>query len=217
MRDAVQEILVEELRDAYSAEKQALRFMQKVSKQISTPALAEGTRMHIEQTQTQIERLEQALEALNERPGRKVCEAMRGLIEEAQHTLEEQDKGPLMDLVLVAGMQRIEHYEISAYGTSAALATALGHSEVADLLSQTLEEEKLMDSELTEVTQEAIMPEALSGEDEEGEDEEGEDEDEEGEDTAEDAEVESKPKRESKSGSEKRGGGSRGKNRPASR
>jgi hypothetical protein len=86
-----------------------------------------------------------------------------------------------------------------------ALATALGHSEVADLLSQTLEEEKLMDSELTKVTQEAIMPEALSEEDD----------DQEGEDTAE--EGEGKPKRESKSGSGKRGGGSREKNRSASR
>ncbi|MBR0664782.1 DUF892 family protein [Roseomonas hellenica] len=207
MRDAIQEILVEELRDAYSAEKQALRFMQKVSKKISTPALAEGTRMHIEQTQSQIERLEQALEALDERPGRKVCEAMRGLIEEAQHTVDEQDKGPLMDLVLVAGMQKIEHYEISAYGTGVALATALGQTEVADLLSQTLEEEKLMDSELTEVTQEAIMPEAMSDGDE----------DEEGEDTAEDAEVEAEPQDAGKSGSGKRGGASREKGRAGKR
>src|SRR5512133_2117049 len=94
---------------------------------------------------------------------------MRGLVEEAQHEIEEQDeKGPILDLVIIAGMQRIEHYEIAAYGTNVALAEALGESEVAKLMSQTLEEEKQTDLKLTEVTQSAIMPQALAGEDEEG-------------------------------------------------
>ena len=117
----------------------------------------------------QIERVEQAMERLSVRPGRKVCEAMRGLVEEAQHEIEEHDeKGPILDLIIVAGMQRIEHYEIAAYGTDVALAEALGEKEVADLLSQTLEEEKQTDLKLTEVTQKAIMPAALAGEEEEG-------------------------------------------------
>src|SRR3954452_5097442 len=124
--------------------------------------LREGIQMHIEQTQVQIERVEQAMEKLSVRPGRKVCEAMRGLVEEAQHEIEEQDeKGPILDLVIVAGMQRIEHYEIAAYGTGIALAEAVGEQEVADLLSETLEEEKQTDLKLTEVTQKAIMPAAL--------------------------------------------------------
>src|SRR6478735_639023 len=118
MESEVRELLMEELKDAYSAEKQALRCMQKALRMASAPALREGIELHIEQTQTQIERLEEAMEKLDFRPGRKVCEAMRGLVEEAQHTIEEQDKGPIMDLVIVAGMQRIEHYEISAYGTA---------------------------------------------------------------------------------------------------
>ena len=93
--------------------------------------LREGIQLHIEQTQTQIERVEQAMGKLNTRPGRKVCEAMRGLVEEAQHEIEEQDdKGPILDLVIVAGMQRIEHYEIAAYGTDIALAKALGEQEI---------------------------------------------------------------------------------------
>src|SRR6476646_7391123 len=108
------------------------------------------------------------MEKLQTRPGRKVCEAMRGLVEEAQHSMGEQDgKGPILDLVIVAGMQRIEHYEIAAYGTDIALAQALGETEVADLLSQTLEEEKQTDLKLTEVTGQSILPEALAGEDEE--------------------------------------------------
>ena len=105
----------------------------------------------------------------SERRRRKVCEAMRGLVEEAQHEIEEHDeKGPILDLVIVAGMQRIEHYEIAAYGTDVALAEALGEKEVAALLAQTLEEEKQTDLKLTEVTKKAIMPEALAGEEEEG-------------------------------------------------
>jgi ferritin-like metal-binding protein YciE len=94
---------------------------------------------------------------------------MRGLVEEAQHEIDEHDeKGPILDLVIVGGMQRIEHYEIAAFGTDVALAEALGEKDVADLLSQTLEEEKQTDLKLTEVTQKTIMPQALAGEEEEG-------------------------------------------------
>jgi ferritin-like metal-binding protein YciE len=173
MKSEVRELLVEELKDAYSAEKQALRCMQKVLRKGSSPMLREGIQLHIEQTQTQIERVEQAMEKLEVRRSRKVCEAMRGLVDEAQHEIDEQDgKGPILDLVIVAGLQRIEHYEIAAYGTAVALAKAVGEEEVADLLSETLEEEKMTDVKLTEVTQQSIMPEALGNEGEDkGEDE----------------------------------------------
>jgi ferritin-like metal-binding protein YciE len=167
MKSEVRELLTEELKDAYSAEKQALRCMQKALRKASASALREGIQLHIDQTQVQIERLEQAMEKMNVRPGRKVCEAMRGLVEEAQHEIEERDeKGPILDLVIVAGMQRIEHYEIAAYGTDVALAEALGEKEVVDLLAETLEEEKQTDLKLTEVTRTAIMPEALAGDEE---------------------------------------------------
>jgi ferritin-like metal-binding protein YciE len=167
MKSEVRELLIEELRDAYSAEKQALRCMQKVLRKANSSILREGVQLHIDQTQTQIERVEQAMEKLEVRRNRTVCEAMRGLVEEAQREIDEQDsKGPILDLVIVAGLQRIEHYEIAAYGTAIALARALGEEEVADLLSETLEEEKMTDMKLTEVTQQSIMPEALGGEDE---------------------------------------------------
>jgi ferritin-like metal-binding protein YciE len=168
MEAEVRELLKEELKDAYSAEKQALRCMQKTLKMASAPALKEGIQLHIEQTQAQIERVEQAMEKLEIRPGRKVCEAMRGLVEEAQHEIGEQDgKSPILDLVIVAGMQRIEHYEIAAYGTDIALAKALGEQEIVDLLSMTLDEEKQTDLKLTEVTEQHIMPAAMEGEEEE--------------------------------------------------
>jgi len=174
MKSEVRELLAEELKDAYSAEKQALRCMQKALRMATAEPLREGIKLHIDQTQVQIERVEQAMEKMSVRPGRKVCEAMRGLVEEAQHEIEEQDgKGPILDLVIVAGMQRIEHYEIAAYGTGIALAQAVGEAEVADLLSETLEEEKQTDLKLTEVTQKAIMPEALAGDEQEGSGERG--------------------------------------------
>ncbi len=165
MKSEIRELLGEQLRDAYSAEKQALRCMQKVLRKASSPLLREGIQLHIEQTQTQIERVEQGMDKMGIRPGRKVCEAMRGLVEEAQHEVDEQDgKGPILDLVIVAGMQRIEHYEIAAYGTDIALAKALGEKELVSLLSETLEEEKATDIKLTEVTEQSIMPEALGSE-----------------------------------------------------
>jgi ferritin-like metal-binding protein YciE len=169
MESEVRELLTEEIKDAYSAEKQALRCMQKALKMASAPALREGIQMHIEQTQVQIERVEQAMEKLEIRAGRKVCEAMRGLVEEATNEIAEQDgKGPILDLVIVASMQRIEHYEIAAYGTDIALAKALGEQELVDILTLTLEEEKQTDLKLTEVTEQHIMPAAMS-EDETGE------------------------------------------------
>ena len=163
MEEQVRELMVEQLKDTFSAEKQALRCMQKAVRKASTPALRDGIQMHIEQTQVQIERVEQIMESLKVRPGRKVCEAMRGLVEEAQHEIEEHEKGPVLDLVIVAGMQRIEHYEIAAYGTNIAIARALGEQEAVGLLSETLEEEKQTDLKLTEVTEQYIMAAALEG------------------------------------------------------
>lgn len=139
--------------------------MQKAVRSATAPALKEGIQLHIEQTQTQIERLEQVMEKMAVKPGRKICEAMRGLVEEAQSSIQEQDKGPIMDLVIVAGMQRIEHYEISAYGTNIALADALGEREVSKLLNETLREEKETDISLTKITQGGLMAEAMGGSD----------------------------------------------------
>src|SRR3977135_3392738 len=140
MEEEVRELMVEQLKDTFSAEKQALRCMQKAVRKASTPALRDGIQMHIEQTQVQIERVEQIMESLTIRPGRKVCEVMRGLVEEAQHEIEEHEKGPVLDLVIVAGMQRIEHYEIAAYGTAVAVAKAVGDDAVGGLFPVQLQD-----------------------------------------------------------------------------
>jgi ferritin-like metal-binding protein YciE len=160
--DDVTKLMVEQLRDAYSAEKQGLRAMPRVAKKATSQALKEAFQMHGEQTEHQIERLEQALEKLGARPGRKVCEGMRGLIEEAQSELEDHDKGPILDAVIVGAQQRMEHYEIAAYGTIAALAKAAGQREIADLMAQTLQEEKQADERLTQLAESELNPAAIS-------------------------------------------------------
>ncbi|HEY8611221.1 MAG TPA: DUF892 family protein [Roseomonas sp.] len=162
----LQKMMVDQLKDAFSAEKQAIQAMRRTLRKASEPQLKQGIEAHIAQSEEQRDRVERALEILGARPGRKVCEAMRGLVEEATHEMEEHDKGPVMDLVIVASQQRIEHYEISAYGTMVELCKAMGQTEIADLLAQTLAEEKAQDEQLTEVTRAAILPAALSAEQE---------------------------------------------------
>lgn len=169
--DEIREMLIEQLRDAYSAEKQAIQGMKRTLRKASDPQLREGIEAHIEQSETQRERAEQALSSLESKPGRKVCEAMRGLVEEAQHEQEEHEKGPILDLVIIAALQRIEHYEIASYGTMTELAKALGEDQAAELLAETLAEEKAQDERLTEVTRSSVMPAALE-EAQEDEDEE---------------------------------------------
>ena len=161
--DDVTKLMVEQLRDAYSAEKQGLRAMPRVAKKATSQALKEAFQMHAERTEHQVERLEQALEKLGARPGRKVCEGMRGLIEEAQSELEDHDKGPILDAVIVGAQQRMEHYEIAAYGTLAALAKAAGQGEFADLMAQTLQEEKQADERLTQLAESELNPAAIQG------------------------------------------------------
>jgi ferritin-like metal-binding protein YciE len=187
----LREMLVDQLKDAHSAERQAIQAMKRVMRKTSDPELRKGIEAHIAQSEEQRNRVEQALEQLGGRAGRKVCEAMRGLVEEAQHELEDHDKGPILDLVIVAGQQRIEHYEIAAYGTMVELSKAMGENEVADLLAQTLAEEKQQDEKLTEVTRSTILPAALSSGEEEEEDDEEEDDD--GEDEEDDEEEDSAP------------------------
>lgn len=152
----IAKLMIEQLKDAHSAEKQALRAMQKMMKTATNEKLKQGFQMHIEQTEGQVERLEQALEQLGGKPGRKVCEAMRGLVEEAQHEMGEHDKGAMMDVVLIAAAQRIEHYEIAAYGTMATLAKSAGQRELGELLGLTLDEEKRMDAELTRIAESEV-------------------------------------------------------------
>ncbi|MFC7478710.1 ferritin-like domain-containing protein [Dankookia sp. GCM10030260] len=161
--DEIIRLMTEQLRDAYSAEKQALRAMPRMMKKASAQSLKDALQMHVEQTEGQVERLEKALETIGGKAGRKVCEGMRGIIEEGQSELEDHEKGPLLDTLIVAAQQRIEHYEIASYGTMVALAKAVGQQELADLLAETLQEEKQTDEKLTQLAERELNPAAIKG------------------------------------------------------
>ena len=167
------DFFVDELKDIYSAEKQAIRAYPKLAKAVSSPQLKEALQTHLEETKGQVERLDQVFEILEKRASGKTCEAMKGLVEESSEALEEIEKGPILDAALIACGQRMEHYEMAAYGTVVALAKAMGQDDIAQLLSQTLEEEKATDQKLTQIS-ESVNKEAIGGEEEEEDEEEEE-------------------------------------------
>lgn len=172
--ETAQELFVEELKDIYSAEKQIIRALPKVAKAVQSEELRAGILEHLEQTKGQVERLDRVFEILGKRASGKTCKAMQGLVEEGQEQIEEVEKGPVRDAALIGALQRVEHYEIAAYGTVATLAEAMGQDEIKELLGETLQEEKDTDEKLTQVAS-TVNSEALS----EGGEEEGEEDDEE--------------------------------------
>lgn len=147
-------LYVDELRDVYSAEKQLTRALPKMAKAAASEELRNGFTEHLEQTNGHVERLEQIFGALGERAGGKKCVGMEGLIAEGSEVMEEDFEGDVMDAALISAAQRVEHYEIAAYGTLCAFADLLGESQHASLLRETLEEEKQTDAKLSELSQE---------------------------------------------------------------
>jgi ferritin-like metal-binding protein YciE len=148
---SVQDLLLNELRDIYDAEKQLVRALPKMAKASSSEQLRQAFQDHLEETKKQIERLEQTFEQLDTRTRGKRCEAMHGLIEEASENMEEIKTPEVLDAALIAGAQKVEHYEIAAYGSVRTLAEACGHQDVARLLDETLEEEKQADQKLNRI------------------------------------------------------------------
>ena len=147
-------LYLDELRDIYNAERQLTRALPKMAKAASSEKLREGFLEHLEQTKGHVERLDQIFDALGERSGGKKCAGMEGLVEEGSEVMEEEFQGPVMDAAIIGAAQRVEHYEIAAYGTVIAFAQLLGESDHVSLLEQTLQEEKQADERLTEMAQE---------------------------------------------------------------
>jgi ferritin-like metal-binding protein YciE len=146
-------LYLDELRDIYSAEKQLTKALPKMAKAASSEDLRNGFTEHLEQTRGHLERLDQIFEALGERSSGKKCVGMEGLIEEGSEVMQEDFEGDVMDAALIAAAQRVEHYEIAAYGTVRTYAELLGQTDQAALLQQTLDEEKETDEKLTELSQ----------------------------------------------------------------
>lgn len=170
LRDA----LVEEIRDLYNAEKQLVKALPKMVKGASSDELRAAFEAHLEETEGQVTRLERVFELLDEKPRGKHCAGMAGIIEEGADTLSEDMEDAVKDAALIAGAQRAEHYEIAAYGTAIAWAEALGLSDVAEALTETLEEEKAADVKLSALAESGINEAATAGESE-MDDEEDED------------------------------------------
>jgi ferritin-like metal-binding protein YciE len=161
--DNLKELYVEELKDLYSAENQLVKALPKMAKAASSDDLRQGFEEHLEQTKGHVQRLEKVFQALEETPKGKKCKGMEGLIAEGADVMEEDFEGNLMDAALIGAAQRVEHYEIAAYGTVRAFAKELGQTEQASLLTETLEEEKETDEKLTELAQQ-INAQANEGE-----------------------------------------------------
>ena len=153
-KNSLRGLYVDELRDLYSAEKQLTKALPKMAKAATSDELRNGFTEHLEQTRGHVERLEQIFEALGERSGGKKCAGMEGLIEEGSEVIGDDFEGNVMDAALIGAAQRVEHYEIAAYGTACAFAQLLGETEHLKLLQQTLDEEKQTDEKLTELSQE---------------------------------------------------------------
>jgi ferritin-like metal-binding protein YciE len=148
----LRELFVEELKDIYWAEKHLTKALPKMKKAATSEELAGAFEEHLAVTEKQIERVEQVFEMLDMTPRAKKCEAMDGLVKEAQNIIEEMPKGSaVIDAGLIIAGQKVEHYEIAAYGSLVQLAKTMGENEIADLLQQTLDEEKQADQLLTEL------------------------------------------------------------------
>ena len=160
--EGLKELYVDELKDLYSAESQLVKALPKLAKAAASEELRAGFEEHLEQTKGHVQRLEQIFEMLDESPKGKKCKGMEGLIEEGSEIIEEDFEDALLDSALIGAAQRVEHYEIAAYGTVRAFAEELGESEHASLLAETLEEEKETDEKLSELAKQ-INVEANEG------------------------------------------------------
>jgi len=150
----LKELYIDELKDLYSAENQLVKALPQMAKAATSTKLRQGFEEHLEQTKGHVQRLEQIFESLDESPKGKKCKGMEGLIEEGSEITEEDFEGPVLDAGLIGAAQRVEHYEIAAYGTARAFAEELGESKHVSLLEATLSEEEATDEKLTELSQE---------------------------------------------------------------
>ena len=183
----------ETLKDVYFAEKQSVRALGKSAKAAKLPELKQAFEAHRQESAVQVERLEQVFEIIGKPARAKTCEAMQGIVHEMQEDLEDFGDTPAGDAVLIGCGQAIEHYEIARYGLLKTWAKQLGMSDAADLLDQTLQEEKAIDEKLTQIAESMANAAAGTGESEPDEDEKAKEEKEDAESKQELGEKPKKP------------------------
>ena len=163
----LQDLYISELKDLYSSEQQLVKALPKIVKNVESQELSDAISSHLEETKNHVTRLEQIFASLGENPKGKKCVGMQGILEEGEETIDEFE-GSVLDAGIISGAQRVEHYEIAAYGAVCAYAELLERNEDLGLLKETLEEEKNADEKLTELS-ESINRSALEGIEEEAE------------------------------------------------
>lgn len=169
--EGLRELFIDELKDIVYAERALVKALPKMANNASDPGLKSSIEEHVAVTEGQVLRLVQVFELLGESDRGKKCDAMEGLISEGESIMQETEPGPVRDAGIISASQKIEHYEIASYGTLVAFAKILGEDEVADLLEQTLNEEKEADIKLTEAAYNGINLEAAGEEAEDTSDE----------------------------------------------
>jgi ferritin-like metal-binding protein YciE len=159
-RKTLEDLFIHSLSDIYSAEKQLTKALPKMAKSASNPKLAAAFEAHLEETQGQIERIDQVVEKGGLRLKRMKCVAMEGLVEEGKEVIDEIEPGPVLDAALIGAAQKVEHYEIASYGTLCAIGKQLGYMDAVRLLKETLDEEKSTDQKLTMLAESEGNPKA---------------------------------------------------------
>jgi ferritin-like metal-binding protein YciE len=167
---SLEDLFVEKLKDIYDAERRITKALPKMAKNAGSEELSSAFEEHLQQTEGQIERLDQIFEKLGKTPGRKICHGMVGLLEEGKELMEEDAPEPVMDAGLISAAQEVEHYEIGAYGTLKTWADMLGKNEEARLLQESLEEEEQTDEKLTQIAK-TVNDQAMQGQEFEDEEE----------------------------------------------
>jgi ferritin-like metal-binding protein YciE len=165
--ESLEQLMQEELKDIYDAEKQLTKALPKLAKKASSPELRDAIEEHLAQTEQQVERLEQVFDELGMPARGKRCEGMKHLIAEGNDMIGEADDEATRDAVIIASAQKVEHYEIASYGTLRTWASLLGKQDVASLLEESLEEEKEADQKLTQIAESMVNPQAARGDDDE--------------------------------------------------
>ena len=158
------ELFIEELSDIYDAEKQLIKALPKMAKHAESEELQTAFEAHLDQTKRQKERLDQVFEVLGEKPKRKHCKAMEGLIAEGEELAGELEESSALDAGLICAAQKVEHYEIASYGCLCTWAKEMGHDEALRILKENLKEEKDTDEHLTDLAEQCMNVEALEEE-----------------------------------------------------
>lgn len=158
--ETMNDLFLDEIRDLYDAEKQLTKALPKMAKASSTPELKTAFEDHLQETQGHVDRLEEIFETLGEKATGKKCAAMTGLVKEGEEIISEMDEGALRDAGIIAAAQKVEHYEMSGYGSARTHAMMLGHTEIASRLEETLREEKAADRKLNDIAQTMVNEEA---------------------------------------------------------